>query len=794
MKIRRFTACTATLLLFATGCFSDGHVAKNSAASGTDGGTIGTDGGGGPKVPDVTKEATFKAGGSIGQVWVTDANEGDALLLVDKNGTEIDHGTADRLGSFIWRDVTPGDGYTVRHSDGTDVFGTPEFKVLSQTDVPDSSLYDQPLVQGTNYVKMRDGIELAVTVRLPPGKTLADGPFPTVIEDSGYQIAAPGDLLSAAIAAVGSGQGVDTLTDPLLPSTSTAVSSLILPLLGYASIAMQMRGSGCSGGDFQLFDVPTTYDGYDVVEIVAKQSWVKGHKVGLAGISFSGISQFFVAGTKPPHLAAIAPMSVTDDIYIATGFPGGIFNNGFAASWLEERQQNAHPAPEDGAQPYAIELVKQGDQHCIDNQKLRLQTQDINQILADNPFRVPKLVDQRCASTWADKIDVPVFLVGQFHDEQTGGHFPEMISKLDKNPDVWVSMQNGVHADSLGPATISRWAEFLDLFVADRIPSFPATVTALSGELYKAIAAGSSAMAVPPTRFDSFTDPALARTEFRKDPRVRLLFDSGGGGDKGLGALQPLWELGFDAWPVKEAVATSYYLGDAGALTTTAPSGASEVKYTGDPSKRPAQTLTGTGTGDPWAALPAYDWQPVAAGAGVGFSTPPLAEDVLIVGPSSLDLQLKSSKTDTDLQVTLTDVRPDGQEMYVQNGWIRASHRTVDATQATATDPVQLHLLADKKDMPAGAFETVRVQIYPVAYAFRAGSKIRVTVQAPGGDRPRWTFDTIEDGTIENTIQLGTSKLVLPVVPGGKAGGKLPPCPSNRGQPCRAFTPASNGG
>ena len=31
---------------------------------------------------------------------------------------------------------------------------------------------------------MRDGITLAATVRLPPGKTLADGPFPTVIEDS----------------------------------------------------------------------------------------------------------------------------------------------------------------------------------------------------------------------------------------------------------------------------------------------------------------------------------------------------------------------------------------------------------------------------------------------------------------------------------------------------------------------------------------------------------------------------------------------------------------------------------
>ena len=55
------------------------------------------------------------------------------------------------------------------------------------------------LKQGLNYVKMRDGVELAMTVRLPSGKTLADGPFPTFIEYSGYQVAAPHDLLSSIL-------------------------------------------------------------------------------------------------------------------------------------------------------------------------------------------------------------------------------------------------------------------------------------------------------------------------------------------------------------------------------------------------------------------------------------------------------------------------------------------------------------------------------------------------------------------------------------------------------------------
>lgn len=757
-----------------------------SAGSSGSGGSAGSDGG-------VTEPADFVAGGSIRQVWITDASEGDELLLVDAAGHEVARGNADRLGSLILREIAPGDGYTVRRAVGDRLLATPAFRVLSEADVPDASLYQQTLQPGLNYVKMRDGIELAMTVRLPLNKTLADGPFPTVLEISGYQIAAPGDLTKAALGALLTGSGLGSLDDPLLPSTATAVGSLIAPIVGYAAVSVQIRGSGCSGGDFQLFDLPSTYDGYDAVETVAAQPWVKGGKVGLVGISFSGISQFHVAGTRPPHLAAISPMSVTDDLYTGTGFPGGIQNDGFALDWLHEREDNAHPAPEDGAQAYATALVQAGDQHCIDNQKLRVQTQDIDALISTRPFRDAALLDHRAPASWVDDIEVPVFLVGAFHDEQTGPHFPEMLSAFAANPRVWLTMQNGVHVDALGPATVTRWAEFLDLYVGDRIPSLPQFVVDLGPDLYGAIAAGTPSMPYPPLRFDAFTDVALARAKFEEDPRVRLLFDNGGG-DLGPGALQPVWERTFDAWPPREAVATSYFLDASGALSPTAPAATSELSYTGDPSLRSERTLGGGGETNDWAPQPSYHWDPVADGASLGFVTAPLASDVLVVGPSSVDLRLKSSARDTDLQVTLSDVRPDGQEMYVQSGWLRASHRKVDPARSTATDPVQTHLASDAADLPAGTFETVRVEVFPVAYAFRAGHRIRLTLQAPGGERTSWEFATIEDGTIVNTVQLGPSALVLPVIAGGTAGAPAPACPSNRGQPCRQYVPASNGG
>src|SRR6185369_1019138 len=137
-------------------------------------------------------------------------------------------------------------------------------------------------------------------------------------------------------------------------------STLIASVLGYATVGVNMRGSGCSGGVIGLFDLPATADGYDVVEAVAAQPWVLANKVGMIGISFPGISQLFVAGAQPPSLSAVAPFSVIADIYRAPGFPGGIFNNGFGQTWLQERKDDAEPAPE-GGQAWAIQRVNDGD-------------------------------------------------------------------------------------------------------------------------------------------------------------------------------------------------------------------------------------------------------------------------------------------------------------------------------------------------------------------------------------------------------------------------------------------------
>ena len=725
--------------------------------------------------------AAFKARGGINHAYVIGAAKGERLELLNARGRVVAAGRADLFGSKIFRGLRAGPGYRVRRGERR----SRPFRVLRAGANPGPAFYRKTkLRKGLNYVKMRDGVELAMTVRLPAGKTLEDGPFPTLIEYSGYQTAAPNDLLDAIRAG---------RNDPLAPAASTVVGSLIAPLLDFAVVSVQMRGSGCSGGAFDLFDLPTAYDGYDAVETVAAQSWVKNRRPGMVGISFSGISQLLVAGTRPPHLAAIAPMSVTDDLYTGTGYPGGIYNSGFAQSWVAERMADAQPAPW-GGQPYARALVQGGDRHCAANQRLRLQTQNALRIQRRNPFRTPAIFGRRAPGPWLKRARVPTFLVGQFQDEQTGGHFPESLRYLARNPKVWISLQNGTHIDALGPSTVTRWVEFLKLYVAGEIPFIPKPVRDLSSVLYSVLG-GTIAAPMEQSRFAGTTDVAAAKATFERDPRVRVLMD-GGAGIWGPGSLGATWELGFTSWPPREVRATRFFLGENGALGPK-PATEGSTRYTADPSARPRQTLTGDSEAA-WSARPPYNWAPLASGKGVGFTTEPLAADVVIAGPSSLDLYLRSSARDTDLQVTLSEVRPRGIETYVQNGWLRASHRKLNRSRSTVLDPFPTHLERDAAPLPRGRFTRVRVPVYPVAHAFRAGSRIRVTVQAPGGDRPSWAFASVDNGRTVNTIALGgtrASSLVLPVVEGATAQGTpLPAIRALRGQPNRAYAPAANGG
>jgi hypothetical protein len=391
---------------------------------------------------------------------------------------------------------------------------------------------------------------------------------------------------------------------------------------------------------------------------------------------------------------------------------------------------------------------------------------------------------------------VPTFLAGAWQDEQTSGHFASMLALAPRRKNVKITLVNGVHASPIEPEILWRWLEFLQLYVAKQVPDV-SKLPLVAALVYEEILGPGPKPPYPGDRFAGVASLAKARRRFEADPRVRVLMENGAGtATPGLPA--PTFELGFKRWPPREATPTPWYLGAGGALLPAPPSGAGEgvVAYQPDPEARPMETLLPGG--DAWDLLPEVDWQPLADGSAAAWATEPLASDVAIVGPASVDLWLRSSAPDADVQVTLSEIRPDSLETYVQSGWLRASHRALDEEASTELEPRPTHLEGDAAPLPAGEFALLRVGVLPVAHVFRAGSRIRVGVGAPGGDRMIWSFDTpVTGGAVVNEIAHTAampSRVVLPVVEGVAAPPALPPCPGLRGQPCRSYEAAANGG
>ena len=695
--------------------------------------------------------------GSVEQIYLTDCDPGAEFELRDPSGVVIDTGTADARGSLVWRGLAPGEGYTVAPRPQAGVAGLSEVygpvAVSGLYEHPDPAIYeDQEIQPGYGYLRTRDGTLLAINVILPG--PIENGPYPTLIEYSGY--------------------------DPANPAV-TQPGVLIGPIIGFATVGVNIRGMGCSGGAFNFFEPAQSTDGYDVVEVIARQSWVKGNKVGMIGISYPGIAQLFTAQTQPPHLAAIAPLSVIADTGRGTLYPGGILNNGFAVDWAAERQHDAMA----GGQRWSQKRMDEGDQVCIDNQKLKDQATDLFQQIEDNPFYTDEVAAPLSPATFVDRINVPVFLSGSWQDEQTGPYFATMLDRFTGTDKVHFTMTNGGHSDPLGPAIFTRWYEFLSFYVREEVPVLPAAAVVILQVLADDIF-GVPGITGEADRFTGLSyEEALAM--FEAEPRVRILFDNGAGDPSTPGSPVPGFEESFDAWPIPEIDPLILYFEADGRLSPDAPSGDGEDSYVFDPTRSQITNLSG-GSGAAWKALPNWRWQPITDDTAVAYETDPLAEDLVTAGSGGVDLWLKSTAADTDIQVTLSEVRPDGVEVYIQNGWLRASRRALDEAESTVLRPVATHREADAAELPAGELSLVRVEIMPFAHAFRAGSRVRISVESPGGSRVLWKFAVLQpNGEVINTVSRSAaypSRLVLPRVPGIDIPTAAPPCPSLRAQPC----------
>lgn len=242
-------------------------------------------------------------------------------------------------------------------------------------------------------------------------------------------------------------------------------------------------------------------------------------------------------------------------------------------------------------------------------------------------------------------------------------------------------------------------------------------------------------------------------------------------------AMEPRWVTEYADWGEFDSAISplTLYLHDDGSIGTQVPaSEAGSVSYS-----YPANSAN---TPRDWTVTLSHWNDPAISGSYALFTTPLLATDLQLLGGGSVNLWFDSTALDTDVQVTLSEVRPDGQEMYIVNGWLRASHRREDAAQSTVLRPVHTHLESDNALLEPQQPVLMRVELLPFNHVFRSGSSIRLSIDTPGGWFVPLALPAVN--RIHTSAELA-STLVLGRVNESAPYG-LPACTDLVNQPCRA--------
>ncbi|HTD77514.1 MAG TPA: CocE/NonD family hydrolase, partial [Chloroflexota bacterium] len=398
---------------------------------------------------------------------------------------------------------------------------------------------------------------------------------------------------------------------------------------GYAVLGVNIRGTGCSQGQFDFRSPVENTDGAAAVEWAARQSWSTGH-VGMFGDSFPGLMQPGVAALHPAGLDAIAPWQIVDDVYRDVAYPGGLPNAEFGAFWGFGDQPAASNVS-------ALQGGAAGDPQCAQSEAGQATVNPTTNIFVagyQHPY-VDSYWNSKAVGAAASEITVPAFGCAGWQDDEVGSRSAWTLWPRLDPARTWVVAANGYHSMCVVSTRITNeLVHFFDRFV--------------KGE----------------------------QNGFESTPHMQIWHDTTSTTD-----AQPTWVTAGSSWP--PATETNrLYLGSGAALRAASPSGAQPTDSYVSPT-----VSTSTEDGVVFGQHNELWKQPGAPDGALAYTTPKLAHAVELLGPASLDLWLKSTATDTNLQATVTEVRPDGQEVYVARGWLRASQRKLDRRASTSTLP-----------------------------------------------------------------------------------------------------------
>ena len=584
----------------------------------------------------------------------------------------------------------------------------------------------QPAVYGTGSVldqpvTMADGTVLKADVYFPTAAgttTAAAGHFPVLLQQTPYGKAFI--VYAAAIAQT----DVNYLVDR-----------------GYIVVIADVRGTGDSGGTFDLFDPAQSTDGVTLTNWAAHLPQSNG-EVGLFGESYMGINQFqtaAAAGNGSP-IKAVFPIIAGNDIYADTVTQGGIPDAEFDATYIAllsglnlsnpALQPLVEAASSGNTQLLALGLlglspdVVAHSPVLVDflKEALAIETGQGPQAF-DGPYWTARSPAGDLSAVVADHI--PAFLVGGWNDLFESGeplNYVGLQNLYDGRPQT-AAMTPGQPVTPRYQLLMGPWQHGVN-------------ISALELEWFDTWLLGEQ------TPLSTTTTP------------LHLNMRNSG---SGTGS----W---FDAadWPLPNATPASYYFGagssgtdgvsqNDGTLSLSAPTsgtGADRVLWTGVSSPCDIQTdQWGAGalalgfqsirTNDP------CDLNDVTLGAGPGslvYTSAPFTLSEVVAGPIDATVYVKANTTDTELAATVEAVSPTGESLPMSSGALLGSMRQLDATSTwTASSGsvlLPVHPLTQGSAQPIvpGLMTRQDIQVFPTMTQIPAGWRLRVTITT--GDTP----------------------------------------------------------
>src|SRR6266404_1618355 len=503
-------------------------------------------------------------------------------------------------------------------------------------------------------VPMRDGVVLRADILLPS----ADGKFPALIYRTPY-----GKQLA-------------------LQEYKTFEKAVAR---GYAVVVQDVRGRYASDGDFVAYQNEGR-DGYDTIEWTAKQPWCDGN-VGTFGLSYPGAVQWLAAVENPPHLKAMVP-AMTFSTPRNFFYSGGVFDD----SWLEWIWVNIAPDIRKhknlaGPRTYeeGAETWKREHEHLQSFLPLR----DLPDLKDVAPFYYEWLAHPAADLWWEwaelrkkyERVHAAVLNLSGWYDEAYG-------------PDGATTNFNGLLATRKGekdPRTrtiIGPWTHGGQEKTRAGERDFGASSAIDYDELI--------------LRWMDRYVRGIENGVEREKPVC--LFVMG----------KNIWR-DEDAWPIRHANATTYYLRSESNSARFARLNPTEPDRPGSYNEfisDPAHPVT-----DPHTAYGAHDYRALAGRKDVlTYDTDPLEADTEVTGPIRAEIYVSADVPDVDLWVRLLDVAPDGTAFNLMSPGLdvlRASYRD-EKLQPELLKPGEIYKLNLDRMITSNVFRAghqIRIQI-----------------------------------------------------------------------------------